>query len=239
MNAPRLPSDEHRTVVIGRTGAGKTVRAVHLLSTRNFNAMPWVIIDYKGDGLIRRIVKECKIKVLKVTDKPPTKPGLYILYPQPLIDDEAMEAWLMNCWKQENIGLYIDEGYALPNMGKTQAFTLILTQGRSKHVPVIILYQRPVYMNIFAVAQADFFAVFEQNIEADLKKTREFIEPAETPTGEKITVYSKLPKYHCLWYDVSNGHTSILRPAPNEADLMATFKQKLNATKPTKKGAFV
>ncbi len=225
---PRMPTDENRTIILGRTGAGKTVFACQLLSTRNFDEIPWVIIDFKNDRLIEKIVKQNKVKEIKVSSKPPTKPGLYIMKPRPILDDLELEAWLMKCWAQEEIGLYIDEGYALPNMGKTQAFTLILTQGRSKKIPVIILYQRPVYMNIFAVAQADFFAVFEQNIEADLKKTKEFIEPGYSKTGVKITPYTRLPLYHCLWYDVSRGSTSVLLPAPSEPIILKTFRARLN-----------
>lgn len=229
----RGPTEEQRTVVLGRTGAGKTVFSVHLLSSRNYLEMPWVIIDYKGDQLISKLVEQNKIQVVDVHKDPPKKPGLYIMYPLPIIDDAAIETWLWKVWKQENLGLYIDEGYALP---QRQAFDVILTQGRSKRIPVIVLYQRPVYMSRFATAQADFFAVFDQNDERDLKTTQAFIKPAFY-NGQKITVYTELPPYHCLWYDVGKGVTSILTPAPDEKQILATFRGRLKTSH--KNGAFI
>lgn len=227
----RVPDSTNRTVVIGRTGSGKTVFGVELLSLQNFHEMPWVIIDFKGDELINKVVSQNKVREISVKGSPPKSPGLYVMYPKPLVDDELLEKWLMKCWAQESIGLYIDEGYALPRMGKTQAFTLILTQGRSKNVPVIILYQRPVFMNLFSIAQANFFAVFDQNIETDLKKTAEFITPAITPDGRKISVFTKLPNYYSLWHDVSEGRTNVLLPTPGERSTLQRFRDRLTPQK--------
>lgn len=234
MSAPRVPDDTKRTVVLGRTGAGKTQFAVdRLLSNANFDEIPWVIIDYKGDALIEEIQKRNpgKIKRIYPDKKPPKEPGLYIMHPVPLRDDELVDAWLWKVWEQNNVGLYIDEGYALPQTRRS-AFSAILTQGRSKHIPVIILFQRPVNMNLYTVAQADFFAVFEQNIDVDLKKTSEFIAPAITEDGRKITVFTDLPDYYCLWYDVGQGRTTVLRPARPEAEILERFRIRLGTRSP-------
>lgn len=232
------PTDQQRTLVLGRTGSGKSQFAIALLSTRNWSddniseqaAMPWVIIDYKGEDLIDDIRKQSKgkIKTIDVHDKPPTKPGLYWMKPTPKVDDEAMEKWLWAVWKNGRTGLFIDEGFALP---QRDAFDAILTQGRSLHIPVICLYQRPAWMSRFAVAQADFFAVFDQNDERDLKTTKAFVKPAKYITKEgkevEVTVYSELPKYHCLWYDVSGGFSSVLLPAPDRKTILSQFRKRL------------
>jgi len=224
------PTDQQRTLVLGRTGSGKSQFSIALLSTRNFDEMPWVIIDYKGEDLIDDIRRVCKsgIKTISVHDKPPTKPGLYWMKPTPKVDDAAMEVWLWAVWKNKSTGLFIDEGFALP---QRDAFDAILTQGRSLHIPVICLYQRPAWMSRFAVAQADFFAVFDQNDERDLKTTKAFVKPVITEKGEVITVYSELPKYHCLWYDVGRGYSSILRPAPDRKTILNTFKRRLRPSR--------
>lgn len=222
----RGPTDEQRTIILGRTGSGKTFFACNLLSAQPFDEMPFVIIDYKGDSLINTMVKQNKIKEIFPKDKPPKKPGLYIMRPRPHLDDDALENWLMQVWAQEDLGLYIDEGYALP---QKNAFDMILTQGRSKHIPVIALYQRPVYMSRFAVAQADFFAAFDQNDERDLKTTRSFIKDFKAPNGSVYNVYSELPPYHCFWYDVSAGRTDILTPVPGRNTILANFRQRLGA----------
>jgi hypothetical protein len=230
------PDNTKRTVVLGRTGSGKTQFSCHLLSGQNFVAIPergiegqpWVIIDYKGDELIQAIVRQNKVKEILSNKPPPTKPGLYYMRPRPHLDDDALENWLMRVWSQERVGIYIDEGYALPQKA---AFDMILTQGRSKRIPVIALYQRPVYMSRFAVAQADFFAAFDQNDERDLKTTNQFIKPVISDDGRRFGVYDQLPPYYCLWYNVGKGKTSVLRPAPSREVILRAFKDRLNPTR--------
>lgn len=241
VNKPILqgPTDQQRTLVLGRTGSGKSQFAIALLSTRNWaehdsDAMPWIIIDYKGEDLIDEIRRKNKgkVKTISVHDKPPKKPGLYWMKPTPKTDDDAMEVFLWQVWKNGHTGLFIDEGFALP---QKDAFDAILTQGRSLHIPVICLYQRPAWMSRFAVAQADFFAVFDQNDERDLKTTKSFVKPAYTIDREgnkvEITVYSELPKYHCLWYDVGGGVSTVLRPAPDKREIISLFNRRLNPTR--------
>ena len=237
-SAARGPTDQQRTLILGRTGSGKSQFAIALLSTRNWHEMPWVIIDYKGEDLIADIRKENKgrIKEISVHEKPPKKPGLYWMRPVPKVDDEAMEKWLWAAWKQTHIGIFIDEGFALPQRA---AFDAILTQGRTLRVPVICLYQRPAWMSRFAVAQADFFAVFDQNDERDLKTTKAFVKPyVNEATGEEITVYTELPRYYYLWYDVGLGKCHLMSPAPDRQSILSTFKQRLSPPK-KKGGVFV
>jgi hypothetical protein len=221
----RLPGDTDRTIVIGRTGSGKSVHAIWQLSKANFDEIPWVIIDYKGEDLIAKMRKRFGklIKTISPHDKPPTKPGLYWMKPAPKVDDEAIEAWLWKVWKQTNVGLFVDEGYALPQKA---AFDVILTQGRSLHIPVIALYQRPVYMSRYAVAQANFFAVYDQNDKRDLVTTAQFLKPAVV-NGKEIPIAHKLPKYWFTWMDVSEGESVVCKPVPNERAILQTFSQRL------------
>lgn len=222
----RLPKTTDRTIVLGRTGSGKTVFSAWLLSKQRFDIMPWVIIDYKGDELIAELVNSHpdNIKIITPYDKPPRKPGLYWMQPVPIDDDTAVEAWLRKVWAQEYMGLFVDEGYALPQKA---AFDIILTQGRSKHIPVIALYQRPVYMSRYAVAQANFFAAFDQNDERDLLTTSKFIKAAYAPDGSEITLKTELPDYYSLWYDVGQGKTTLLEPCPPDAFILETFNRRL------------
>jgi len=147
--------------------------------------------------------------------------------PRPKVDDDAVEAFLWKVHAQGHCGLFIDEGYALP---QRDAFDVILTQGRSLYIPVICLYQRPVWMSRFAVAQADFVAVFAQMDERDLKTSAQFVKPAKTEGGI-ITVFNELPPYYCLWYDVGKGSSSVLRPAPDRQSIIGTFTRRLKPTK--------
>lgn len=247
----RGPTDQQRTVVLGRTGSGKSQFACALLSTRNFDEMPWTIIDFKGEDLILDILRAVNgsiksrandvIKHITPLDPVPTKPGLYYMKVRPVLDLPELEAWLWKVHGQKrgpigskkfvgNMGLMVDEGYCMPQPLKGGAFDVILTQGRSLYIPVICLYQRPVWMSRFAVAQADFFAVFEQNDERDLKITKQFVKAAKGKNGETITVFNELPRYHCLWYDVSQGVSTVLAPAPDRQSIINLFKSRLTVT---------
>jgi len=223
-------------MIIGRTGSGKSQFAVHLLSFQNWDKQPWIIIDYKGDDIIRDLCKQSmnKIKRIYPDKEPPKKPGLYYMNPTPKIDDEIVEKWLFKVWengrykkhnKHNGTGLFIDEGYQLP---QRDGFDILLTQGRSLKIPIICLYQRPTWMSRFAVAQADFFAIFDQNDERDLKTTAAFVKPVITPKGDRITVYNELEPYNCLWYDVNAGHSCVLSPAPSRKQILDAFKLRLN-----------
>lgn len=226
MSEVRFPKPTDRTVVLGRTGSGKTVFALYLLSQANWHEMPWVIIDYKREDFDRlQSLFPSVVKYQKLGDKPPKKPGIYILQPRPKLDDDAVETFLMQCYEKHRIGLYVDEGFALPDK---DAFDIILTQGRALKIPVIALYQRPVYMSRYAVAQANFFACFDQNDERDLKTTQQFVKPAYSPDGDKITLYTELPEYYCLWYDVGKGRSNILSPCPSGADIDQIFSNRIN-----------
>jgi hypothetical protein len=237
---PRGPTNQQRVIVLGRTGSGKSQFAIALLSTRDWHLMPWIIIDYKGEDLIEDIRDEAAkigapIREIMPTDKVPKQPGLYYMRPAPLIDDDAVNNFMFRVWKQGHVGLFIDEGYALPQ-SRSGFFYTILTQGRSLYIPVIILYQRPVYMSRFAVAQADFFAVFEQNDERDLKTTAQYVKAAKGPNNEVISVFSPLPKYHCIWYDVSEGFSTVLTPAPSRDSIIEAFLYRL---KPIRRKALI
>jgi len=207
-----LPTPDKRTSVVGSTGSGKTQFAVWLLSTRDFHLRPWFIFDFKGDKLIEQL----GATEINVASKIPTEPGLYIVRPLPG-DELLVSKFLLNCWAQENVGIYIDEGYMLPKLDRW--FRACLTQGRSKLIEMIILSQRPVWMDKYVFTEASYFAVFRLNNIEDRKHVSSFLD------GERPTL---LPKYHCLWYDVDNQQSTIFSPVPSAENLIATFQKRLN-----------
>jgi hypothetical protein len=236
----RVPGNSHRTMILGRTGTGKSQAALDMLSEQDFDTIPWVIIDYKGEDLIADIRAAVKgeIREISVDKNPPKAPGLYYMTCRPIVDDDAMEAWLRKVHRQGNCGLFIDEGYAMPKYGSGPGFTMILTQGRTLNIPVICLYQRPVWMSRFAIAQADFIRVFKQGDERDEKVTKNFCRPAILPNGSKLgpMELDLLPDYYSLWHDVGRGLTSILKPASDRQTVINNFKDRLQ---PKRKGMFI
>lgn len=206
----RLPGPTHRTAVVGRTGSGKTQAAVWHLSRQNFDKMPWVIFDYKTDDLINSIEGAQHIALGEV----PKQAGIYIVHPLPSEQTEV-EEYLWKLWARENVGVYVDEGYML---GDNKAFESILTQGRSKRIPVIVLSQRPAWITRFVFSEADFFQVFHLNDKRD-KKTVEAFLPQN--------LSSRLPDFHSFYYDVGRDALHTFAPVPDADTLMEAFSARL------------
>lgn len=213
----KLPRSDNRTAVIGSTGSGKTQFSVWLLSHRDFNIRPWIIWDFKGDELLG----DLGAKEISLNFGPPKEPGLYIIRPLPG-DDYLISNFLMKCWQQENIGLYFDEGYMVPKNDRW--FRACLTQGRAKHIEMIVCSQRPVFLDKFVWTESNFFAVFNLTNSEDRKKVGEYMDG----TRGKL-----LPQYHSLWYHVGGQASSILGPVPDSDTLISIFEKRLD-NKPVK-----
>jgi DNA helicase HerA-like ATPase len=208
-----MPRPDQRVLILGSTGSGKTTMGASLLSGAPFNDMPYVMIDYKRDGLLAEIDRKEEIGLNEV----PKAPGLYHVKPNPVSDDEAVEAWLYKVWERRNIGLYVDEALRLPTK-KTGAFESILTQGRSLRIPVISLSQRPVDLTRYAFSEANHVIIFRLTDNRDRKKVTEYV---------PVNTEYKLRKYHSLWYDVDHDRTFAMTPAPDKDRILQTFHDRL------------
>jgi len=209
---PRLPKYDNRTAIVGSSGSGKTQFAVWLLSSRDFDVRPWYIFDFKGDELIAMI----GAREISVYSEPPTKPGLYVIRPIPEKDDDAVEQFIWKIWANENAGIYIDEGYMIGP--RNPAYNACLTQGRSKHIEMITLSQRPLWLSRFVFSEANFFAVFNLTDEKDRKEVGRFL------NGRSSLL---LPRFNCLWYDVDKQETCQFAPVPHRNIIIKTFQDRL------------
>lgn len=207
-----FPGRRHRLLVVGRTGSGKTQAATWVLSHSHFDKQPYIIVDYKYDDLLN---SSDRIHEIGLDERIPSKPGLYIVHPQPH-QEEQVEDWLWKVWSKEKTGLYFDEGYMLPDKGALRA---ILTQGRSKHIPVIMLSQRPSQITRFAVSEADHYAVFHQNDKNDRKRIGEFTPPD--------FAHSDLPPYHFRWYNVAEHRVHNFAPVPTGDEILQRIEKRL------------
>lgn len=210
MSKIRLPNSKQRIAIVGRTGSGKTQAAVWHLSRQNIERMPWVVLNWKGDPLIDAIPRAHHMDGLEV----PRKPGVYVAHPLPN-QDAKMDAYLWKLWARERVGVYVDEGYMI---GDSPAFNALLTQGRSKRIPLIVLSQRPVWMSRFVFSEADFYQVFHLNDIRDRKTISSFV-PAD--------LSERLPDYHSHFYDVGRNALHRFAPVPTESEIMETFNAKL------------
>ncbi len=206
------PGSSHRTVIIGRTGSGKTQAGLFHLSSQDFHKRPWIIFDWKGDKLIAKI----KPTWIDIRKDPPRKPGLYVVRPLPN-DEKTVTSYLWKVWANEKTGLYIDEGFMMGRFNA--AYRAILTQGRSKHIPVITLTQRPAWLDQFVFTEANFFQVFHLNALKDRIRVAEFVPSFDTR--------KQFEPYHSIWYDVDNHHSAELRPVPSASSIVAAFKARV------------
>jgi hypothetical protein len=168
-------------------------------------------MDFKREEFLNSIPG---IKHIELSSKAPKKPGLYIVHPNPNEQDEV-ETFLWKLWAHENVGLYIDEGYMIP--ARSPAFQAILTQGRSKHIPLITLTQRPAWLTRFAFSEADYIQLFKLTDKRDLKLVSLFMPmPIEKP----------LPgPYYSYWYDNARNYGAVLSPVPERDAILKTFRK--------------
>jgi hypothetical protein len=209
----QFPDDTQRITIIGKTGSGKTQGAAWLLSHRSYTEKPWVILDFKYDSLLNQIPGTEEINV---SDKLPKKPGLYIAHPTPR-DVLAVEDFLWRVHARGDTGLFLDEGYMIPD--RSESFQAILTQGRSKHIPVMTLTQRPTWLTRFAFSEADYIQLFGLTDTRDIKTVKQFM---------PLPIEQRLPgQYHSWWWDNARNYKAVLQPVPSADYILGTFHSRL------------
>jgi hypothetical protein len=144
---------------------------------------------------------------------------------------DAVQEQLAGIWEQQNTGVLIDEGYMVSQAPNTHSWLrTLLTQGRSMHIPMIILSQRPVWMDRFVFSESDFYQVFRLNHSGDRKKIMEYI-PAD--------LSERLPEYHSFYHDVAKEETVVLRPVPAEDEILSVFESRLEAMRSKHRRVFI
>lgn len=213
----RLPNDKQRLAILGRTGSGKSLAALWHLSNRNFDRKPWIVVDFKTDEHINAIEKA---QYIGVDEKIPKHAGIYIVQPHPQ-DGDGLADFLRKIWEKENVGIWIDEGYMMSEDSNVdKRFVSLLTQGRSKRIPMIVLSQRPVWISRFVFSESDFFQIFHLQDERDVKTITSFI-----PKGS----YRRMPDFHSIYFDVGRNRVDFLSPVPNEAEILEKIDTRLSA----------
>lgn len=225
------PGSSDRVAVIGRTGSGKTVAGVWHLSGKDFQSQPWVVLNTKGDQLLNDIAGIEGVKNISLEEAlslPRFEPGLYIISTRP-DQGEEIDALLAKIWALGNVGVYIDELYMIDVVDNMEA---ILTQGRSRNIPFIGLSQRPAWVSKFVFSEADFFQIFNLQIEDDRKKVASIVPIARLTSQQRgVNINARpydyrLREHHSYWYNVKRDILVELSPVPAPDAILATFQAK-------------
>lgn len=208
-----LPRNDEHAFIVGRNGTGKTQFGSWLLSQADLRAKPWYILDYKGEELLNSIPR---IRQIDFKDTP-SEPGLYILKSRPDLEEHT-ERWLWRIWENNDQGLFIDEGYMLPEIRKG-AFSALLTQGRAKRNSVITLSQRPVRVDRTAISESSHIVAFDLNDTRDHKSLEEVV-----PKG---LMSIDVPPFHSRWYSVKKNKTWIMKPVPEAGEIVEAINDQL------------
>lgn len=225
--AGRLPQSDDRIAILGKTGSGKTVAGLWHLSKQDIDRRAWVVIDFKGDDNINAIEKAQDIDY--TTDLSKLKPGIYILRVMP-DEEEELDAWFVKVWETENIGVMVDEGFMVGQ--RSRGFNMCLIQGRSKHITMIVLSQRPVWMSRYVLSEASFIQAFSLNDRDDTKSVKRFVEDRDV-SGRTVSVLDRLPRYHSYYYDVAEDDLRVLSPVPQVDEILEDIDEKLPAQRRT------
>lgn len=207
----KLPSTTHHTTVIGRTGSGKTVVGMWILSEAPFDHMPYIIIDFKGDDLLNSVGAQ----PITVFADPPKISGLYIVHLKPDQLDE-LDQFLWKVHQNGSTGIFLDEGFVV---AKLKSLDAIYMQGRSKHIPIFTLTQRPSWISRYAFSEASHFAVGHLNDVRDQEKVTNFFRDYDEDRPDK---------FHFQWYDVNNNRNFILLPVPHPDIIRERFDERLS-----------
>lgn len=232
----QFPGPDDRVTIVGMTGSGKSTFAMWLFAeAADFNRKPWIFIDYKQETLISQALEAELFKPAKLGARVPDRPGVYVVHPQ--IDDGPgpVNDYLRAIYRQGRVGVVIDETTMIPNTrGDANTggpYQSLLSQGRSKEIPVWSLMQRPAFINRMAFTENNYFAAFKLKSEDDIDKIR-----GEVATSSKG--YAKywaeggavesLPKRWSVWYDEDRDVSFLLRPCPPPEKILEILSERID-----------
>lgn len=224
----RFPGPRDRVTINGMTGSGKSTFAFWLFAeSADFEDKPWILIDYKGEDIISEMVKNKDAKVIKISEKLPDKPGVFVLYPSNR-DIDAMVDWLWHVHARGKTGLIFDEISMIPELrGEGNSggpMKSILSQGRSKEIPVYSLAQRPVDVNKHVYTEANFTAAFRLRSRKDYDKVMDAV-PDDIPVWNNTR---KLKQFECRWYDAEQDMGLFLGPCPPPDVILDMITKRVN-----------
>ncbi len=190
-----------RVLVAGKTGSGKTWLVQRLLAPVN----RLIVIDPKAT------LRSWGLKEPRVYDWfkfGRGYPGRFRILP-PVVDKP--ELWYEDLFERlyayGDLTIYIDEAYAVVPQGARAGkwLSALYTRGRELGIGVWAATQRPTWIPLFLMSEADWLIVFRLNLEEDRRRIASI-------AGE--AVMDRIPHEHGFWlYDVDQESPRYYRTA--------------------------
>jgi hypothetical protein len=231
-----FPGPQDRLTINGMTGSGKTTFAFWLFGEcADFDKKPWIVVDYKqADPIINGALAEGIFDELKLSEKIPRDAGVFVIRPRAQEGATPVVQFLWKVYEAGRVGLFLDEATMIPELrGEGNSggpFQSLLSQGRSKNIPVWTLAQRPAHVNKMVYSESDFYCAFKLGMTADLDKIRkegipEWSEGYERVWGDKV----RLKPFTSRWYDRKRERSFILNPAPAPNVILNILANRVDA----------
>lgn len=186
-----------RTFITGKTGSGKSTVAATLLKK---SKQRWLIIDPKLDDKIASLkpyrLKKMDVKELFAAWKKGYK---YVaITPQAKTGPYEIDEFILECFESfKDFGIYVDELYFIHNNGNAgPGLTATLTRGRSDKITFMGATQRPAFVSLFCITEADYIAQFRLALDKDRKRIYEV-------TGIKQMLNNPPSEYSWYYYQIA------------------------------------
>ena len=187
-----------RILIVGKTGSGKTYLAKYL--TRQANRL--IVLDAKATLSEWNLDPWDSVARGKLLNHEPVR--IRVLPPYDGDITEHWESVLSDCYKAGNVVVYIDELYSIcpPNQKPMNVLWSMYTRGRELGIGVWSSSQRPAWIPLFALSEAEHFFNFRLQLEEDRKRMAVFmgVEVLKTIRDEHGFYYSKaawdIPQYY-------------------------------------------
>ena len=231
-----FPGPRDRVTINGMTGSGKSTFALWLFAqSADFDKKPWLFLDFKGEELIQQAVDEGMFGSLDVGAAIPKKPGVWVVRHNPREGQGPVIDFLWRVYDAGSTGLFVDEATMIPEVrGEANSggpFQSILSQGRSKSIPVYTLAQRPVNVNKMIYSENNYYNAFRLRSKDDLKKVTDHIPESSTNYESVWSPELKLKPYWSRWYDSQQDVSFLLRPCPPPEKILDLLAEKLDNQK--------
>ncbi len=173
--------------------------------------LPVVIVDSKNERAFDKLPNSLVCDglttdwIASYTSDSPVSTVVIRPYPEECTPD-ALDDFLYSIYETAtNVCVCIDELYMVHKNGRAgRGLIALLTRGRSDNITVIGATQRPTWLSMFCLSEADYYMIYRLKLAKDRERMAEL-------TGDTKTL-EQLDKYHYWCYGETQDFLSSMPP---------------------------